>query len=198
MSEINPDDYIDYQDEIEAKTRHRLKKRQRKDKPRLLTESLKQSRRQELESLRKERAERAEANLIKFLQRFPDINTDKGLSQAKEYSQWVHDSLEEKEPQVVMDEIQFKYTLSSAKAGGQRLQKKRTAVVAVHTPTTIRVRNEEERSAKQNKANAVKNLYQKLEEHLRLWKTLSSYEKGIDVEAKVMGILENSHNVSTP
>ena len=71
------------------------------------------------------------------------------------------------------------------------MQKNRTSCKATHLPTMIGVRNEEERSAVQNKANALKQLYERLEDHLRLWMIVSEDSQDRNTEEIVMEMLHS-------
>lgn len=70
------------------------------------------------------------------------------------------------------NDIEFKGTIASVKAGGQHRQRKRTAVRAIHLPSSFSVKNEEERSFEQNKIHAREALYRNLEEHFKLWQVM--------------------------
>lgn len=179
---------MDYDEEAEEQGKRRLRKKLRKLRPHVMTDSSRQQRRRAVRSVKQERAGQAETIIRKLLKSFPDVQSDDGLSRVQAYIRWVNDSLERQEPVVLINEIRFKNVLASAR-GGQHVQKNRTAVVATHLPTTIRVRNEEQRNAEQNRAQAVEILSLKLEEHLELWKTLTDQDPRLSVNEKVMEML---------
>jgi hypothetical protein len=188
MGEIDPDEYEDYEESLKAGTKAgRLKKR--KQFP--VSASGKVARKELVRSAKEKRAFEAEGGIRKRLSTFPDIDTFEGLKKAKIYVRWVKDSLSETQPILDLGDIEFRNVLPKVKAGGQHHQKNRTAVIAVHTPTLIGVRNEDERSAEQNRENAIKALYPALERHLELWKTLTANGAKVDIEGKVMTILKH-------
>jgi len=182
---------MDYEEELEEQEKRRRRKRARKHRPHVVTGSSKQARRERIASIKKERIAEAKDTIRQHLGRFADIETDQGKRQAQAYIQWVSKSLEKREPSIHLDDIHFQYSLSS-KPGGQHVQKNRTSCAATHVPTMIDVRNEEERSAVQNKANALKQLYERLEDHLRLWMIVSEDTQDRNTEEIVMEMLHES------
>lgn len=182
---------MDYDDELEEQEKRRRRKRARKHRPHVVTESSKHSRRNRIVALKRERVAEAKDSLKRHLGRFADIKTDQGKRQAQAYIQWVSSSLKKREPSVNLDDIHFQYSLSS-KPGGQHVQKNRTSCKATHLPTMIGVRNEEERSSVQNKSNALKQLYERLVDHLRLWMIVSGGTQDRNTEEIVMEMLHES------
>ena len=186
MGEIDPDEYEDYEGSLQAGFNGaRLKKR--KQFP--ISASGKVARKELVKAAKEKRAFEAEGGIRKRLSNFPDIGTFEGVKKAKIYIRWVKDSLSETQPILDLGDIEFKNVLPKVKAGGQHHQKNRTAVIAVHTPTLIGVRNEDERSAEQNRENAIKALYPALDRHLELWKTLTANGDKVDIETKVLSLM---------
>lgn len=188
MGKIDSDYYSDYEETLFEKHKHEGKK---KGPP---TKSDKEGWQQVIQAARQTRVEEAEGRIVKLLSFFPRTETDEGQKQAQSYIKWVKDSLELGYPRLNPQdesEIKIEFFVSSVKAGGQQRQKTQTAVRARHLPTLIGAKNESERSQEQNKKQAIAALFEKLEEHLKLWQTLvENSPVPIDVENKVFSLAE--------
>ena len=188
MNALNGEEWEDY-----AKTgkhQRRARKSKRKKYPRDRSFVGKELRETERVAGENKRKNAAREKIEKHLQRFPSIDTSEGELQVKIYIRWVKDSLDQKYPFLDEGDIEIKTAVASVKAGGQKRQKSRTSVRAVHVPTLIGVRNEEERSMEQNKLKAKENLYYLLTNHLDLWKTLKIATPNQNVEKEVKKMLQ--------
>ncbi len=158
------------------------------------TKSGKKRRKQEIQEAKLKRVEKTEKISTKHLSLFPQAETNEGQKQVQSYIEWVKDSLKLKSPRLNSEdknEVEIDSFVSSVKAGGQNRQKNRTAVRFTHLPTLISVKNENERSFEQNKQQAITALFEKLEEHLKLWQTLARDSLNpIDIENKVFSLAE--------
>ncbi|MCJ7804207.1 peptide chain release factor-like protein [Patescibacteria group bacterium] len=181
-------DYLDYEETWFGRGR-RKGKRKEKGPP---TKSDKERRKKEIQAVRLARVEEVEKRITKHLSFFPKLETDEDQKQVQSYIEWVKDSLELKSPRLNSEdgnEVKIESFVSSVKAGGQNRQKNRTAVRLKHLPTLISVKNENERSFEQNKQQARTALFEKLEEHLKLWQTLRRNSLSpIDIENKVFSL----------
>ena len=171
------------------KTTRREQKAKRKKYPRDRNYVKKEIKKTEQLAGEKKRQDKAKKEIAKRLNHFPSLDTSGGGKQIKVYIRWVKDSLEQGYPLLDDGDIKIKTAVASVKAGGQSRQKSRNSVRATHTPTLIGVRNEEERSLKQNTLNAKENLYKLLTKHLHLWKTLNIAAPNQEVEKEVEQIL---------
>ena len=190
MEKIKVVDYLDYE---EALFRRGQRKGKRKEKG-LPTKSDKEGRQQEIQAVRLARVEEMEKRITKHLSLFPPAETDEGQKQVQSYIEWLKDSLELRYPRLNPEdenEVKIDSFVSSVKAGGQKRQKTRTGVRVKHRATLISVKNENERSFEQNKQQAIAALFEKLEEHLKLWQTLVKNSLiPIDIENKVFSLAE--------
>lgn len=186
MTKINPDDYLDLEDERRGRPKHSKK---RKGPP---TASDRIGRGEEIRLAKESRVIKAKEKIKKHLSSFSDIETDGGQVQAQKYIKWVKDSLKTNCPRFDpenKDTVKIDYFTSSVKAGGQHRQKNQTAVRATHLPTKIVAQNQDERIAEQNKKAAIETLVQRLEDHLDLWKIIIQNSPApIDIEKEVIGL----------
>jgi len=136
-------------------------------------------------------ARRLEAeNVIRGRLNFLKKENDQDGRGIERYASWVGRSLKEGGPHFVDEDLSIDSTLPKVKAGGQHHQKNQTAALVKHLPTGIVVRNEEERSFQQNKELGKAVLYQRLDEYLRLWKTvLPSETDPSDIRKKIEELL---------
>ena len=183
-------DYSDYEETLFGKDKGKGKRKE-KGPPK---KSDKERRKQETQVVRLARAKEVEKRIAKHLSFFPKLETDEGQKQTQSYIEWVKDSLKLKSPRLNSEdknEVEIDSFVSSVKAGGQHRQKNRTAVRLKHRPTLISVKNENERSFKQNKQQSGTALFEKLEEHLKLWQTLVKDSlTPINIENKVFSLTE--------
>lgn len=191
MSSINPEDFEGYSEEIE--TGGRRGKLKRKKHPRDREFVNRQVAEQDKRIAEENRARAAEIIIKKQLSRFPSLDTDEGQKHAKIYTRWLRDSYDQNYPILSEGDIEFQYTVASVHAGGQKRQKSETAVVAIHIPTLVRARNEDEREREINKSRAFNSLYIPLERHISLWKDLLKPENGNSsaIENRVGKILQD-------
>jgi len=173
-----------------SKSERRAKKASRKKYPRDRSFVGKEIKKIEKQAGDKKRRSEAIKKIEKHLRRFPSPDTPEGEKQLKTYTRWVKDSLNQNYPLLYDGDIKIKTAVASVKAGGQSRQKSRNSVRAVHTPTLIGVRNEEERSLEQNTLKAKENLYKLLVIHLQLWKTLNITSPSQNVEKELNQILK--------
>jgi len=187
---------VDYLEDYEETWLRKGKGKGKKKGP--PTKSDKEGRKQEIQAVRLARVEEVEKRIAKHLSSFLKLETDEGQKQVQSYIEWLKDSLELRYPRLNPEdgnEIKADSFVSSVKAGGQHRQKNRTAVRLTHLPTLISVKNENERSFEQNKQQAIAALFEKLEEHLKLWQTLTRNSLiPIDIENKVFSLAETQKN----
>ena len=164
-----PENYQEFEESRTARQR-KLEKRIRPRGRRLVKKRKPQI---EAASAQAARVDSAKQKITKHTELFPEFTTAEGRSQIERYMGWVAESLSHPQPVVREEDVKFKMAVASVKAGGQKRQKTRSSVRAIHLPTQISVKNEETRSKEQNKKAAYENLYSKLSEHLSLWQTLS-------------------------
>jgi hypothetical protein len=190
MEKIKDVDYLDYEEALSGRGQ-RKGKRKEKGPP---TKSDKEGRKQEIQAVRLARVEEVEKRIAKHLSSFLKLETDERQKQVQSYIEWLKDSLELRYSRLNSEdenEVKVDSSVSSVKAGGQHRQKNRTAVRLKHLPTLISVKNENERSFEQNKQQATAVLFEKLEEHLKLWQTLVKNSLiPIDIENKVFSLAE--------
>lgn len=190
MSKLNPKDYEDF--DMEGKSEKRSRKIRKGKFPRDRSFAVKEKKAADRRASKEARIKESEEKLIRFFSRFPSIESDEGGKQVSEYLEWVKDSREQGLPVLIRDDIEFQFFVSSVKAGGQKRQKKRSAVRAIHSPTLIKVKNEDQRSREQNVTKAVEALFEPLGAHLALWKTLVGNKDSFDqIEARVIKILRS-------
>ncbi|OGY18716.1 MAG: hypothetical protein A2900_02295 [Candidatus Chisholmbacteria bacterium RIFCSPLOWO2_01_FULL_50_28] len=172
MSEVDPDMFDDFEDlTTKAKRRERVRSGKRK-KPGP-TASGRVQHAAEIRAARDQRRKEAlEKIQSRLLERHFSSETPEEENRLRRYVRWVEESLAQGFPFVKEEDIEFKGTIASVKAGGQHRQKKRTAVRATHLPTSFSAKNEEERSFEQNKNLARDTLYRNLDGHLKLWQTM--------------------------
>lgn len=188
MEKIKVDDYSGYEETLLGKDKG--KGRGKKKGP--PTKSGKEGHKQEIQAVKLARVEETEKRIAKHFSFFPKGETDESQKQVQNYLEWLKDSLVLKSPRFDPEdenEIRIDSFLSSVKAGGQHRQKNRTAVRLTHLPTLIAVKNEDERSFEQNKKLAKTALFEKLEEHLKLWQALVRDSLNpVDIENKVFSL----------
>ena len=179
----------DFYEETESYQR-RARKAKRKKYPRDRSFAVKELQRTEKIAGENKRQGEAKEKIQNRLKHFPAQDTSEGKKQVKIYIRWVKDSLDQGCPILHDGDIEIKTAVASVKAGGQSRQKSKNSVRAVHLPTLIGVRNEEERSLEQNTLNAKENLCYLLTNHLQLWKTLNIASPSQNVEKKVIEMLQ--------
>jgi len=183
---------VDYLEDYEETWLRKGKGKGKKKGP--PTKSDKEGRKQEIQAVRLARVKEMEKRIAKHLSFFPPAETDEGQKQVQSYIEWLKDSLELRYPRLNPEdenEVKIDSFVSSVKAGGQHRQTNRTGVRLKHRPTLISVKNENERSFEQNKQQAIAALFEKLEEHLKLWQTLMKDSlTPIDIENKVFSLAE--------
>jgi exonuclease VII small subunit len=157
-------------DELTETPRERKLKKRKYPRPRVLVQ--KEGKKLAIESSKRNELEKASERIKKHLQEFPNLDSVEGRNQRESYLEWILASLEQGQLSLKDDDIEYKTAVSSVSAGGQHQQKTRSSIRALHKPSKIAVRNEEERSLEQNKEAANKNLVKRLTDHLSLWQTL--------------------------
>lgn len=130
-------------------------------------------RKAEIQAAKESRRKEAERAIRNRLKSFPKIETPPGTSAVESYCDWVQVSLSSGGAFLDENQIKIESTLPKVKAGGQHHQKNQTAALVKHLPTYISVRNEEQRSLEQNIQQARTVLYERLEQHLKLWKEIT-------------------------
>ena len=179
----------EFYDETDRHQR-RARKAKRKKYPRDRSFVGKELKKTEKIAGEKKRQNEAKEKIKNHLNRFPAQDAPEGKKQIKIYIRWVKDSLDQGYPILHEGDIEIKTAVSSVKAGGQSRQKSKNSVRAVHSPTLIGVRNEEERSLDQNTLNAKENLYYLLTSHLHLWKILNIPSPNQNVEKITIEMLQ--------
>jgi hypothetical protein len=157
-------------DEQDATPREKKLKKRIYPRPRVLVGKV--GKKLAIESSKRNDLEKASEKISKHLSQFPNPDSDEGRKQRESYLEWVVSSLEQGQLSEKAEDVEYKSAVSSVSAGGQHQQKTRSSIRALHLPTKIAVRNEEERSMEQNKAAAYENLVKRLTEQLSLWQTL--------------------------
>jgi len=189
MSKVNLDDYSGYEDEFKERPKPHRKK---KGPP---TKADKARREEEINAAREARAKEAKERIKRHLSSFPDIETKEGKNKAEIYTRWVEESLKINCPLLADGDVEVKASLPKVKAGGQHMQKRLTAVRVTHLPTSISVRNEQQRNKEQNEQAAKAILFTRLEEHLGLWKTLiKNSTSPVNVEEEVISLLQTKNS----
>jgi len=174
-------------DELTETPREKKLKKRKYPRPRVLVQ--KASKILAVESSKRNELEKASERIKKHLQEFPNLDLEEGRNQRERYLEWILASLEQGQLSVNKDDIEYKTAVSSVAAGGQHQQKTRSSIRALHKPSKIAVRNEEERSLEQNREAAYENLIARLTEHFALWQTLLRNSPGISLsEIKSRGI----------
>src|SRR3990167_6170588 len=137
MSEVDPDMFDDFEDlTTKAKRRERVRSGKRK-KPGP-TASGRVQHAAEIRAARDQRRKEAlEKIQSRLLERHFSSETPEEENRLRRYVRWVEESLAQGFPFVKEEDIEFKGTIASVKAGGQHRQKKRTAVRATGTLTGI-------------------------------------------------------------
>lgn len=162
-----------YQELNESSGAARDRKLRKRKEPRRRDYAVRKNKELVIERSKKVEIEKAKEKIIKHLSGFPDLESGEGKKQAERYLVWVVGSLSENFPDLSEGDIEYKTATASVKAGGQKRQKTRSSVRVTHSPTLISVRNEEERGLEENKRAARENLFDRLDEHLSLWQTIS-------------------------
>lgn len=189
-SEKSADDEIwdiaeDYEDKLAKSARGGAKGggKKRKEKRAPDSKHEREKRRSEEESRELKKAKETKQKLTKVVEGFPKFKSEKKLEDFLDtYIDWLTRNIEgEFNLEIPEDEIKFDFMLSSKK-GGQRGDKASTAVRAIHLPTNISVKNEEERKQIDNKRNAVRKLGEKLEQHIKDWRAFLESSKGDETD----------------
>lgn len=184
MSRINPEDYLDYE-EVFGQEQPAGSKRRGK-----ATKADKEQRKREREEINRRRAIEARKKISLCLRRFLHLETHEGRKQKNLYLRWLLDSFGSGFSSVGEKDLEIKATLPKVKAGGQHHQKNMTAAVAIHKPSLIFVRNEEERSFEQNFQMGKKILLAKAESHFKLWQIIKRDLLGpFDLEKEITSLL---------
>lgn len=189
------DDFDDQTTKAKRRERIRFGKRKKPGQ----TASDRQKRAAEIREIRKMRMEEARERIKGELQkRHLSTESQPETERLQHYIRWVENSLAQGFPLLTEDDLEFKATTASVKAGGQHLQRKRTAARVTHLPTSFSVRNEEERSFERNKGRAREVIYRNLEGHLRLWQTMvKNSALPIDIAKTTLALLEKRSGKGT-
>lgn len=163
-SKINPEEFEGWEGKGSSKKKERNPNSQ----------TSKAARQETRRKGKEKRAGEAKKNISNVLQNFPKFESpEKKKSYIERYLAWIRASIQSGEP--VLDEntdLEFEYTRSGAKAGGQNVNKVSSAVRCTHKISNITVRNEETRDQFRNKQNAISKISEILVNHINNWKTL--------------------------
>jgi len=120
--------------------------------------------------------------------RIKNKNEDEKSMWVKTYIRFVKDCLNERKVIIDDGDIAKSYNLST-RGGGQRRDRKRTAVKLTHLPTMISTSIEDLETQTKNEKRAAEVLKQKLEKHLEIWQTLID-KADSDVGSEVFAIVD--------
>lgn len=146
-------------------------------------------RKERTERARARRSEELVAQLRVDLDSFPK-STESGEYPKVLYLEWLSRSLANPETPSIEDEIQYEQSLASGH-GGQNIQKTATSFVAIHLPSGIRAKSEDERSALINKQNAKEELEKRIRTHLARWSELTKIRRKAHQPTNFNNILES-------
>lgn len=136
----------------------------------------------------------AKGDLLKTLNRFPELNAQQEEAFFYQYIAWVNESLKSGMT-LINDEadLEYKAVKSSKGAGGQNVNKVASAVICRHKISNIFVRNQETRDQFRNKLNARFILGERLTAHLEDWKTYLSGSELTKEQLENMVLEASSH-----
>lgn len=181
------DEYVDFEDGLLGRRDGKGRKRSKKEGP---TKSDKSQKKAQISKERAKRKLKVKVDIGKDISSFQKLDASNREIQVGKYLDWLNNSLwVAREP--VIDEGDFKIdTFRSGKPGGQRRDKKRTAVRITHIPTRIFASNENQRTQPLNREAAEGALKVKLQEHYDCWKRLiDNSDEPVDLKNEVFRII---------
>ncbi len=146
---------------------------------------------QAVENSQMDRQERAKVRLLNDLAHFPKGDSkEAGERNLELYYAWINSCLEQGELVFDLDkDIEIKNAKSSKKAGGQRLNKSSTAVLATHIPSGIKALIQQGSTHDENERLVTKIIIPKLEQHMRNWEDYLQGKSGTMVETSIKELL---------
>ncbi|HDD61235.1 MAG TPA: peptide chain release factor-like protein [Chloroflexi bacterium] len=173
---VNPDDFINYEEQFVEKGGGGGKTTGRKGK-KTIRALKKQQRNQSIEQRMKD----VEDSLKQVLSKLPITdNQDIHEKNIIRYCAWIEDNISDL---AALDPSDCVITFTkSGGPGGQNVNKRETKVMIVHKPTNIRVESDQTRSQLQNKNLALEILQESLQDHLGIWKEYLNPNQSVDVE----------------
>ncbi|MCD6425579.1 MAG: peptide chain release factor-like protein [Anaerolineales bacterium] len=176
LQKINPDDFINYEEQFVEKGGGGGKTTGCKGK-KTIRALKKQQRNQSIEQRMKD----VEDSLKQVLSKLPITdNQDIHEKNIIRYCAWIEDNISDL---AALDPSDCVITFTkSGGPGGQNVNKRETKVMIVHKPTNIRVESDQTRSQLQNKNLALEILLERLQDHLGIWKEYLNPDQSVDVE----------------
>ncbi|MFC1756035.1 peptide chain release factor family protein [Patescibacteria group bacterium] len=166
LNSVNPEDYIDFEEQFHAKGGGGGKKSSDGKKGKKTIKAIKDEQVNKFENDRKAQVKKS---IIMVVSEFPKLKTEQeGQIFADKYTHWVNENLN-KEELDLNSETDFD-TSSSSGPGGQNVNKRSTKVSLRHTPTNIRSECDTNRNQLRNREEAERLLENRVKNHLDDWR----------------------------